>query len=88
MTGDTIDSRLAEVRRAHLLILYAPFLSDRLSLRLTLDGTGSVTGRQAHLPFGEDFAESGAQQKQHFAAERHHNQSLEVRFARSPASRC
>jgi RHS repeat-associated protein len=25
-------------------------------------------GRQAHLPFGEDFAESGAQQKQHFTS--------------------
>src|ERR1041384_505651 len=42
------------------------FLSDRLSVRLTLDGSGNVIGRQAHLPFGEDFAESGAQQKQHF----------------------
>jgi RHS repeat-associated protein len=27
-----------------------------------------VTGRQAHLPFGEDFAESGTQQKQHFTS--------------------
>jgi RHS repeat-associated protein len=43
-------------------------LSDQLSLRLTLDGAGSVTGRQAHLPFGEDFAESGIQQKQHFTS--------------------
>src|ERR1041384_2223517 len=42
------------------------FLSDRLSVRLTLDGSGNVIGRQAHLPFGEDFAESGTQQKQHF----------------------
>jgi hypothetical protein len=32
----------------------------------TLDASGSVVGRQAHLPFGEGFAESGTQQKQHF----------------------
>jgi RHS repeat-associated protein len=44
------------------------FLSDRLSARLTLDGSGAVVGRQAHLPFGEDFAESGTQQKQHFTS--------------------
>ncbi|MEN3331352.1 MAG: hypothetical protein V7641_717, partial [Blastocatellia bacterium] len=44
------------------------FLSDRLSARLTLDGSGNVVGRQAHLPFGEDFAESGTQQKQHFTS--------------------
>jgi RHS repeat-associated protein len=41
------------------------FLSDRLSARLTLS-SGAVVGQQAHLPFGEDFATSGAQQKQHF----------------------
>lgn len=41
------------------------FLSDRLSVRLTLDASANVVGRQAHLPFGEDFAESGTQQKQH-----------------------
>ena len=44
------------------------FLSDRLSLRLTMDVNGNVTGRQAHLPFGEDFGESGAQDKHHFAS--------------------
>ena len=42
------------------------YLSDRLSVRLVLDASGNVVGRQAHLPFGEDFAESGTQQKQHF----------------------
>jgi RHS repeat-associated protein len=41
-------------------------LSDRLSTRLVLDSSGNVVGQQAHLAFGEDFAESGAQQKQHF----------------------
>ena len=41
-------------------------LSDRLSARLVVDGSGSVIGRQGHLPFGGDFAESGTQQKQHF----------------------
>jgi RHS repeat-associated protein len=44
------------------------FLSDRLSVRLMLDASGNVVGRQAHLPFGEDFAESGTQQKQHFTS--------------------
>lgn len=43
-------------------------LNDRLSARLTLDTSGNVVGRQAHLPFGEDFAESGTQQKQHFTS--------------------
>ena len=39
------------------------FLSEGPSIRLTLDTSGHVTGRQDHLPFGEDFAESGAQEK-------------------------
>jgi RHS repeat-associated protein len=42
------------------------FISDRLSVRMTLDTSGNVVGRQAHLPFGEDFAESGQQEKHHF----------------------
>ncbi|MEK6301804.1 MAG: RHS repeat-associated core domain-containing protein [Acidobacteriota bacterium] len=41
-------------------------LSDRLSVRVTLDGSGNVMGRQAHLPFGEDFGETGSQEKHHF----------------------
>ena len=44
------------------------FLSDRLSVRLTIDTGGNVVGRQAHLPFGEDFGESGAQDKHHFTS--------------------
>ena len=43
------------------------FLSDLLSVRLTMDGIGNAIGRQAHLPFGEDFGESGTQEKHHFA---------------------
>ncbi|MEK6299507.1 MAG: RHS repeat-associated core domain-containing protein [Acidobacteriota bacterium] len=43
-------------------------LGDRLSVRLILDGSGNVVGRQAHLPYGEDFAESGTQQKHHFTS--------------------
>jgi len=42
------------------------FLSDRLSERMTLDSSGNMLGRQAHLPFGEDFGESGAEEKHHF----------------------
>lgn len=44
------------------------FLSDRLSTRLVLDSSGNVIGRQAHLPFGEDFGESGTQEKHHFTS--------------------
>jgi RHS repeat-associated protein len=44
------------------------FLSDRLSVRLTMSSNGSVVGRQAHLPSGEDFAESGTQDKHHFTS--------------------
>ncbi|MEK6406896.1 MAG: RHS repeat-associated core domain-containing protein, partial [Acidobacteriota bacterium] len=44
------------------------YLSDRLSTRLVLDFLGNVLGRQAHLPFGEDFAESGTQEKHHFTS--------------------
>lgn len=42
------------------------FLRDKLSLRMIMDGSGAVVGRQGHLPFGEDFAVSGTLQKQHF----------------------
>jgi RHS repeat-associated protein len=44
------------------------FLSDRLSTRLVLDSGGNVSGRQGHLAFGEDFAESGTQEKHHFTS--------------------
>jgi RHS repeat-associated protein len=42
------------------------FLRDRLSVRLSLDSGGNIVGRQGHLPFGEDFGESGTQEKHHF----------------------
>ncbi len=42
------------------------YLSDRLSERVVTDTSGNVVGRQAHLPFGEDFATSGTQEKHHF----------------------
>jgi len=44
------------------------FLSDRLSVRLSLDSSGNVAGRQGHLPFGEDFGENGSQEKHHFTS--------------------
>ena len=44
------------------------FLSDRLSERLVLDASGNVLGRESHLPFGEDFGESGTQDKHHFTS--------------------
>lgn|GEM_PF-1973361 len=43
-------------------------LSDRLSERLSVDSGGNVVGRQSHLPFGEDFAQSGSQEKHHFTS--------------------
>jgi RHS repeat-associated protein len=44
------------------------FLSDRLSSRLMLDASANVIGRQGQLPFGEDFGESGSQEKHHFTS--------------------
>jgi RHS repeat-associated protein len=41
-------------------------LSDRLSTRVSLDRYGNILGRQATLPFGEEFGESGTQEKHHF----------------------
>jgi RHS repeat-associated protein len=41
------------------------FVGDRLSVRLALTDVGVVAGRQGHLPFGEDFGESGTQDKHH-----------------------
>ena len=52
------------------------FVSDRLSIRLTMHSNGSVVGRQAHLPFGEDFAESGTQSKHHFTSYERDSESL------------
>lgn len=44
------------------------YLKDRLSVRVTLDANGNVIGTQGHLPFGEDFAETGGQEKHHFTS--------------------
>jgi RHS repeat-associated protein len=41
-------------------------LCDRLSTRLSVSASGGVLGRQGTLPFGEDFGESGTQEKHHF----------------------
>ncbi|MGH9764813.1 MAG: RHS repeat domain-containing protein, partial [Blastocatellia bacterium] len=43
-------------------------IADRLSERLSIDQTGLLTELQGHLPFGEDFAESGTQEKHHFTS--------------------
>ena len=42
------------------------YLSDRLSTRLVLDSSGTTVARQAHLPFGDPFGQSGTQEKHHF----------------------
>jgi RHS repeat-associated protein len=63
------------------------YLSARLSARLVLDTTGNVVGRQAHLPFGEDFAASGAQEKHHFTSyERDSESGLDYAINRGYAS--
>ncbi|HWX39559.1 MAG TPA: RHS repeat-associated core domain-containing protein [Blastocatellia bacterium] len=43
-------------------------LGDRLSTRLSVSTSGVVLGRQATLPFGEEFGESGTQEKHHFTS--------------------
>jgi len=53
------------------MILSGPYylLSDQLSVRLILNSSAAVKGQQGHLPFGEDFGETGTQQqKQHFTS--------------------
>lgn len=62
-------------------------LADRLSERLTLDGSGNVIGRMAHLPFGEDFAESGSLEKHHLTSyERDTESGLDYAISRSHSS--
>jgi RHS repeat-associated protein len=43
-------------------------LSDRLSTRVSVDKYANILGRQAHLPFGEEFGETGTQEKHHFTS--------------------
>jgi RHS repeat-associated protein len=64
------------------------FVSDRLSMRMVMDATGNVLGRQSHLPFGEDFAGNGAQQKHHFTSyERDAESGLDYAMNRSYSPR-
>lgn len=44
------------------------FLADKLNSRVTMDASGTVLGLQGHLPFGEEFGESGEQDKHHFTS--------------------
>ncbi len=44
------------------------YVSDKWSTRLVLDSSGNVIGGQGHLPFGEEFAESGTLEKHHFTS--------------------
>jgi RHS repeat-associated protein len=62
-------------------------LTDRLSARLTLNASGSVVGRQAHLAYGEDFGESGPQEKHHFTSyerDSEHGMDYSINRAYSP----
>jgi RHS repeat-associated protein len=44
------------------------YLSDRLSVRMMLDNSGSVVGRQGHLPYGEEIGTSGELDKKRFTS--------------------
>ncbi len=44
------------------------FLNDRLSARVVLNTSGTVVGRQATLPFGEDLNPSGTTDKHRFTS--------------------
>jgi RHS repeat-associated protein len=44
------------------------YLSDRLSVRMMLDASGSVVGRQGHLPYGEEIGTSGEFDKKRFTS--------------------
>lgn len=63
-TGSVILNYISSGSR---MILSGPYylLNDHLSVRLILNSSGAVKGRQGHLPFGEDFAETGPQQEKH-----------------------
>ena len=44
------------------------FIADRVSERLKLDANGNVLGQQGHLPYGDDFGESGQVERHHFTS--------------------
>ena len=44
------------------------FLNDRLSMRLVMDASGNVAGRQGHMPFGEVLGEIGTTDKHKFTS--------------------
>ena len=66
-TGDYVYSGSRMIAKAAGLTTQY-YLSDRLSVRVMLNTSGTVIGRQGHLPFGEDFGESGTQEKHHFTS--------------------
>jgi RHS repeat-associated protein len=51
------------------------FVGDRLSERLRLDSNGNVAAQGGHLPFGEDFAETGGVEKHHFTSYERDNET-------------
>ena len=60
------------------------FLSDKASVRLVLDTSGNIVGRQAHLPFGEEMGTSGEQEKRRFTTyERDGESGLDYAINRS-----
>ena len=50
-------------------------MGDRLSERLRLDSNGNVAAQGGHLPFGEDFAETGGVEKHHFTSYERDNET-------------
>ena len=51
------------------------FLNDRLSVRVVMDTSGTVLGRQGHLPFGEEIGASGSNDKHKFTSYERDNES-------------
>jgi lysozyme len=60
------------------------FLSDKLSVRASVDSSGNVVGRQGHLPFGEEIGTSGELDKHKFTSyERDSESGLDYAVNRS-----
>jgi RHS repeat-associated protein len=76
--GSTGASLVNYLYAGSRVIMSGPYylLSDKLSVRLVMNSSAVVKAQQGHLPFGDDFAESGTQQqKQHFTSYERDGQS-------------
>ncbi|MGB6874554.1 MAG: RHS repeat-associated core domain-containing protein [Candidatus Acidiferrales bacterium] len=59
------------------------FQSDHLSVRMTTDSSGNVTGQQGHYPFGESWYSSNGSSEWTFASYQHDSETgLQYALAR------